>query len=73
MSYNPAMFGVHRHSASRDVMVFLCHTTLQDQEAKGCTNFHSASRDVMVFLCHTTLQDQEAKGCTNFLLEAPQS
>ena len=32
MSYHPAKFSGHRHSDSdsRDIMIFVCHVTLQD-------------------------------------------
>ena len=30
MRYHPVNFGGHRHSDSREIMLFVCHVTLQD-------------------------------------------
>ena len=30
MSYHPAKHGGHRHSSSRQIMIFVCHVTLED-------------------------------------------
>ena len=30
-SYHPVKFGGHRHSRSTEIMIFVCHVTLQDR------------------------------------------
>ena len=39
MSYRPIKFGGHRHSVSRDVMVFVCHVALQDHVIRASCDF----------------------------------
>ena len=39
VSYHPAKFGGHRHSGSRDIMIFVCHVTLQDHAVKTLYDF----------------------------------
>ena len=39
MSYHPGKFGCHGHSDSGDVMVFICHLTLQDHVVKVFYHF----------------------------------
>ena len=35
MSYHPVKFGGHRHSGSRETMIFVCHVTLKDHVIKA--------------------------------------
>ena len=39
VSYHPAKFGGYRHSGSGDIMVFVCHVTLQDHVIKALIDF----------------------------------
>ena len=39
VSFHPARFGGHRHSGSRDILVFFCHVTLPDPEIKTLNDF----------------------------------
>ena len=39
MSYHPTEFGGHRHSGSRDIMVFVCHVILQDHVIRVLCDF----------------------------------
>ena len=41
MSYHPAKFSGHRHSDSdsRDIMIFVCHVTLQDHVIRAFCGF----------------------------------
>ena len=50
VSYHPAKFGGHRHSGSRDIIVFVCHVTLQDDVIKALNDFmvRSPSRYVTI-------------------------
>ena len=50
VNYHPAKFGGHRHSGSRDIIVFVCHVTLQDDVIKALNDFmvRSPSRYVTI-------------------------
>ena len=39
VSYHPAKFSGYRHSGSRNIMIFVCHVTLQDHVIKVLCNF----------------------------------
>ena len=43
ISYHPVEFGGHRHSGNRDIMVLVCHVTLQDHVIKVLRNFKVTS------------------------------
>ena len=38
-SYHSAKFGCHRHSCNKDMMLFVCHVTLQDQMITALYDF----------------------------------
>ena len=52
VSYHPATFGSYRQSGVGDVMVFVCHVTLQDNVIKALYDFmvRSSSRYVTILL-----------------------
>ena len=39
VSHHPAKFGCHRHSGSGDIMVFVCHVTLQEHAIRALDDF----------------------------------
>ena len=39
VNYHPSMFGGHNYSGNGDIMVFVCHLTLQDHMIKALYNF----------------------------------
>ena len=38
VSYHPAKYGCYRHSGRGDIMVFVCHMTLQEHVTKARSN-----------------------------------
>ena len=64
VSYHPTKLVGHRHHVSRDIMVFVCHVTLEDHVAiatlfGGHSHFGSG---VMISVCHAISQDHVIKG-----------
>ena len=41
VSHHPLKFGHHRHCGSGDIMVLVCHVTLQDRVTEGSYDFIS--------------------------------
>ena len=39
MSYHPTKFSGHRHSGSRDIMIFVCHVNLQNHVIRVLCGF----------------------------------
>ena len=57
--------GGHKHSGSRDIMIFVCHVTLFIGTFRG--NGHCDSGNIMVLACHKILQYHMIKESCDFV------
>ena len=87
VSNHPAKSGGHKHSGSRDIVVFFCHVTLKIKAlydfmvrssskvsrhpAKFGGHRHCGTGDIMILVCQVVLQDQVIKGSCDFLGKNP--